>query len=115
MRTMNTDENLPEYFYIFIDGLSPAQKINFKLRNGIVSGVFLNVIGRDFLSKYQSGDIDYLPFVDNTETDINSTSSYNLSVTRDYTLEYNAELTRRQYDETKNILVGSHVFMLLGI
>lgn len=103
MRTMNTNEDLPEFFYIFVDGLSPVQKINFKLRNGIVSGAFLNLglANGDFLSKYQSGEVDYLPFVNNTETDINSPSSYNLAVTRDYTLEYNAELARKYYDKTK--------------
>jgi hypothetical protein len=99
---LNVDEQMPMYFYVFVDGLSPMQKHNFRLRKGIVSGAFLNLgIDNDFIAKYQSGDADYLPFIPNFKTDIHSPSSYSMQTTLNYSLEYNAELFRKQNNDTK--------------
>lgn len=101
MRTLNTNEDLPEYFYIFTGHMSPLARYNFQLTKAITSGAFSNIgVNGDFLQKYLNGQVDYLRFVPSETTDIHSPSSFSMATTSNYTIEYNAELYRRQHLDT---------------
>lgn len=114
------EESVPEEFYIFVNTNNAQTKHNIEKTNCIVSAAFLQCIedsdksfadkylkgiistfsplGRhenNFTQKYETGNLEYLPFVVNQNCDLNFVSMFNNSITNDYTIEYNCEIHRR--------------------
>lgn len=115
------NEMIPETFYVFVNLRNNLTKYNFERKNAICSSAFLQVIneydqsiikeylGRirmayttfnglteNFVDKYINGDIDYLPFALNPNSNINFISFFHRNITSEYSTEYSAEITRRR-------------------
>lgn len=100
--TLNTREDLPEEFYVFVNLLNPITKHNFEITKGFSSAVLGEVLAQPILlKKYLNGTLNYLPFVPNSNIDSHSISMYTMSATGDYRAEYNCELYRSSHDNTK--------------
>lgn len=96
MKLCNKDENIPEYFYIFLDfngPLGPMHLNNFNLTKRISSGLINNMFDSNYLQHYLDGTQKYLYFIPSKEVP-NSPTSFSLSVVDNYALEYNLELYR---------------------
>jgi len=98
MKLLNTDEEMPEVFYIFIGlGKSLASQINYhnyKLNKTLISGGFNNLmIDLNKISDFINGNIVYAPFVPN-ETTFKSPTSHLMGVINGYQTEYILEYTR---------------------
>lgn len=102
MHTLNTNESLPEYFYVFLHSNRMWHlKWNFRLSKTLTSASITNALfDTDSSSKYIKGDMDYIPFVPNPNVDMKSPSSFSLQEVSNYTVDYNAELFRKQHDTT---------------
>lgn len=105
---MNTNEILPEYFYIFTNRynrslINQIENHNIALRKGILmSSGFSNVICNlaEKRESFLNGDMDYLPFVKGNPTTIGLNSPFMNRITERYTLEYNLEVYRKFYLKT---------------
>lgn len=103
MRLMNIDEEIPEFFYIFVgQGSNKASQINYhnyKLTHKIISSGFESImIQHELIDSFIEGDIDYIPYIPN-KTSFNVPSSHSLSVVNSYTTEY--ALERYRYNNNK--------------
>lgn len=103
MKTLNTDEEVPEIFYIFLHSKRMWHlKWNFRLTKTLtsasVANTFFDMIS---LSKFMAGTVDYIPFIPNPNVDMHSPSSFSMREVAEYTVDYNAELHRKQHEETK--------------
>lgn len=101
IKTLNTNEYVPDYLYIFpsrnADKLSnQIESHNTNLRQGtLVSAGFANVISSDTQrEKFLVGDLTYIPFIPGKPTSIGSISPFLSRITERYTLEYNLEAYR---------------------
>lgn len=101
IKTLNTNELVPDYFYIFpnrySNKLSNQIEIhNIGLREGtLVSSGFSNVLCSDQQrEKFLHGELDYLPFVIGEPTTIGTINPFLSRITERYTLEYNLEVYR---------------------
>lgn len=132
----NPKEDVSEEFYIFVNTTNAQTKHNIEKTNCIVSAAFLQCIedsdkefadkylkgiisaysplGRHeskFTEKYETGNLEYLPFVVNHDCDVNFVSMFNNSITNDYTIEYNCEVHRRyNYPTYPSRLSGCYAF-----
>ncbi len=105
MKTLNTNDDLPRYFYIFSGRnnnilWNQIENHNIKLRSGILmSSGFNNVICLDQLQKekFLIGDITYEPFIPNKTTSFGRSSPFMFRIINRYNLEYNLEWTRKEY------------------
>ena len=102
MKTLNTKEEIPEFFYIFINqGDSIFCNINYHnytLTSSIVSGGFYNLLV-DFekADDFIKGNITYAPFIPN-KTTFSIPTSHTLGVINGYNVEYILEYYRpKQY------------------
>lgn len=100
MRIQNVDENIPEFFYIFlgIDSVfSPIDDYNYKLNHRLTSSGFSNLLVLDdHAQDFLTGDIEYLPFVAASPT-TNSISTFTQKLINNYAIEYELELCRKKY------------------
>lgn len=103
IKTLNTNEPIPEYFYIFPsrNGKKLSNQIemhNIKLRDGtLVSSGFSNLFSEEQRELFLLGDMEYLPFVIGTPTTAGTINPFLSRITERYTLEYNLEVYRRNY------------------
>lgn len=103
MKTMNTGEKLPEFFYIFTDRYNQRlsnqiEAHNASLRDGLlVSAGFSNVLGIDDQKRqdFLNGDLEYLPYIKGNPTTIGLNSPFMYRIIGRYTLEYNLEICRK--------------------
>lgn len=98
-KVMNTNEDVPDVFYIYIGlGGNVMKDINYhnykidkKLR---ASGYSLASSGYKTF-EFINGDIDYLPYILNPNKDFPTDTSYSFTKTLPYSIEYNLELYRK--------------------
>lgn len=99
MKTINTSEELPEYFYIFLsfanNVVGQANMHNFNHTKRIHSSGMMNCIDQK-AQDYIEGNIDYLPFAV-TRTTSNTPSTFMMNVINEYNIEHNLEVYRRTY------------------
>lgn len=100
MKLLNVDEEIPEYFYIFLDfngTFGFMHENNFNLTKKIFSGAVINSeISTDYRVRYLKGEQQYLPFVLSENRPLSQTS-FSFNVVNNYLLEYNLELYRYAY------------------
>lgn len=102
IRTLNTNEKIPEYFYIFTKRneeniVNMIENQNIDIRKGtLVSSGMSNIFDQEKREQFRLGDMDYLPFEKGNPTTIGSISPFMSRVTDRYTLEYNLEVFRRR-------------------
>ena len=102
IRTMNTNEKVPEYFYIFTgrnpDSLfSQIEKYNIGLRDGtIISNGFQQMFSMNNPKVFLTGDVDYLPYIKNPDY-FGGVSPFNWRIVERYSIEYNLEVYRLQH------------------
>jgi hypothetical protein len=96
-KTMNTRENLPEYFYLFVDMDNPITYLNLNTTKCLFSSVIGDLFIPEIFKSYMDGTIDYLPFVLNPNVARKSMSMYQNTVTSEYRTEYNCEIFRKTY------------------
>lgn len=103
MKTLNTNEDLPKVFYIFLhSNRSWHLKWNFNLTNHLVSASLMNAaLNNELMQKYLNGFMDYTPFIPNRDSDVQSPSSFSMREVNEYTVDYNAELFRKGQVSTK--------------
>ncbi len=103
MKTLNTNEDVPDIFYIFLHhDRMWILKWNYRLTKTLTSASIANTFfDTDKRMKFISGSVDYLPFIPNPDVDMQSPSSFSLREVSEYTVDYNAELYRRGHEETK--------------
>jgi len=92
---LNTEENIPEVFYVFVNFGNFTTKHNLEITKGFTSAAFGQIFMTDFIEKYVNGNIDYLPFIPNPSKDLMVISLFNNDITSEYQTEYNCELYRR--------------------
>lgn len=96
MKLINCNEEIPEEFYVFVDLQNHLTKSNYENSKTFHSAAFGELfIGNDFIEKYKTGAIDYLPFIPNPNNDLHVVSQFRNSITADYSTEYNVELSRK--------------------
>ncbi|MBA7520522.1 hypothetical protein ES705_12618 [subsurface metagenome] len=84
-------------FYIFVDQYSPIAVLNLKNTKCFISAAYgYCSLNTNFLNKYLEGNVNYLPFGTH-EKDLPIISPYCLSAIKDYMVEYDAELCRKNY------------------
>lgn len=116
------NELIPNTFYVFVNLRNNLTRHNFEKNNAICSSAFLQVVneydksiieehlGRitmaytpfnglteNFVDKYVNGDIDYLPFTLNPNSNINFISFFHKNITNEYSTEYSSEISRRRF------------------
>ena len=118
MILLNTQEDIPEEFFVFVSKNNLLTQRNLTKTNCICSSAFLEYITqvdipfannylkgiitaysgnykREFPKKYLEGSIDYLPFKINEQSDLGMISMFNNSITNEYNVEYNIEIFRK--------------------
>ena len=94
IKTVNTNEKIPNIFYIFCNFNNPICNHNIKFTKQIISGAFCNFeTTPNFTDNYLNGTQNYLPFIKSNKAPL-SPSFYCHGMTNDYSLEYNLELYR---------------------
>ncbi|MCH5598198.1 hypothetical protein [Niabella ginsengisoli] len=91
---MNTNEPIPEIFYVFVDQTNFVTQHNLSVTKSFSSGTVFHWNDLKFIEKYVSGKVDYLPFIINQKKDVNAISAFENSLTSEYRTEYNAEMHR---------------------
>jgi len=87
----------PTIYYVFLDMANVVCHQNIRVTKSIVSAGFSSANAEpSFRDDYLSGSADYFPFIPNQNLKPQFTSSFNLAATSLYTVEYNAERTRRE-------------------
>ncbi len=94
-KLLNSEESLPEVFYVFVNMNSLLTKHNLEFTKGFSSGAFGQLGIGDFAKKYLEGTVDYLPFIPNPDKDIQMVSAFYNNITSEYRTEYNCELHRK--------------------
>lgn len=92
MKLLNINEDVPEYFYVFIgNGNRMQHKINYhnyKLNKMLISGGFEGLITEPKLMQdFIEGNINYAPYVP-AETTFNIPTSHMMNVVNSYNVEY---------------------------
>lgn len=96
MKLLNIDEECPSEFYIFVNQLNPITENNFRVTGHFSSGAFGSLSNTEFLEKYLTGKVRYLPYQP-CEMDQLSLSPYFLTAINDYRIEYDAEVFRERH------------------
>ena len=102
MKTINTNQDIPDYFYVFLEFNGVFDKINehnYNLNHKISSSGMATLLDKTKTFDFINGDIDYLPFVRARETN-NSPSSFMMKIINEYNIEHNLEWCRRNYFKT---------------
>ena len=93
-KLMNSDEDGPDEFFVFVNELNPVTYHNFRVTGRFCSGAFGSLgIDPEFRSKYLDGTAQYLPFSP-CEVDLMTLSPYFLTAINDFRVEYDAERIR---------------------
>lgn len=108
IKTLNTNEELPNYFYIFTNRnedvfWNQCENHNINIRNGLlVSAGFYNAICPDKKQRerFLDGELIYAPFVPNYTTTLGKSSPFTFRLIQRYNLEYALELTRYNHFKT---------------
>jgi hypothetical protein len=96
MQLINSTDNTPEEFYVFVNLSNFMTKNNYENSKTFNSAAFGELsMGGDFLEKYIKGAINYLPFTPNPDRSLHSVSPFHNSITADYRTEYNVEIARQ--------------------
>lgn len=94
---MNLDEKIPDKFFVFINESNPVTRNNIALTQQITSsGVTEALISKEKLNEYLIGKMQFAPYIPNPIQNY-SISLFNLSVTNEYSVEYEAEYIRSRY------------------
>lgn len=116
IRTLNTDEKIPEFFYIFTgrnpDSIySQIEKHNMDLREGtMISTGFQQMFSMKNPKDFLVGNVDYLPFVIN-KNHFGGASPFTQRIIERYSIEYNLEVHRsRHYKHYPSRLSGIFAF-----
>ena len=97
IKLMNIDEEIPEEFFVFINFLNPVTRNNIELTGRFTSsGITEASISKEKLNEYLTGTMQYAPYVPNPIQN-NSISLFSISVTNEYSVEYEAEYIRSAY------------------
>lgn len=97
IKLMNIDEEVPREFFVFINSSNPVTKNNIELTGQFTSsGITEALISKEKLNEYLSGTMQYAPYVPNPIQNY-SISLFSLSVTNEYSVEYEAEYIRKAY------------------
>jgi hypothetical protein len=96
-KTMNTQENLPEYFYVFVDLDNIITNHNLNTTKCLSSSVIGGLSFPEIFNSYMNGTIDYLPFIPNPNAARKPMSMFQNTITSDYRTEYNCEIFRKHY------------------
>ncbi|MFZ6025088.1 MAG: hypothetical protein ACOYVG_11625 [Bacteroidota bacterium] len=96
MQLINTTDNIPEEFYVFVTLSNFMTKNNYENSKTFNSAAFGELsMSKDLLEKYITGTINYLPFTPNPNRSLHSVSPFHNSITADYRTEYNVEIARQ--------------------
>lgn len=102
MQLSNSDEALPEVFYVFTNMNHWLTRHNLQFTGGITSGAIGEIAASPELrQKYLEGTINYTQYVPNESADVHAISVYSMNSTSGYRIEYNCELYRRSHDQSK--------------
>jgi hypothetical protein len=96
MVTLNTKENIPEYFYVFVDMDNMLTNNNLCITKGFSSSA-ISIPDPKIINDYLNGTLDYLPFVPNPNIARKPMSMFQNTITSEYRTEYNCEICRKQY------------------
>lgn len=98
----NSDDPIPEVFYIFTNMLDWMTRHNLTFTKGFTSGSIGEIAAsEDLRRKYFDGTINYYPFVPNETPDVYGLSRYAAGATSDYRIEYSCEGYRRTHEAIK--------------
>lgn len=98
----NSDDPIPDVFYIFTNISSPITKHNLQVTKGFTSGSIGEILAReDLRTKYFDGTLNYYQYIPNEDPDVRGMSMYAMNATTEYRIEYNCEGHRRTCDDTK--------------
>lgn len=96
-KLMNIDEEIPEEFFVFINSSNPVTKSNIELTGQFTSsGITEALLSKEKLNEYLTGTMQYAPYIPNPIKN-NSISLFSLSITNEYSVEYEAEYIRSVY------------------
>ena len=96
-KLMNIDENVPKEFFVFINESNPITKNNITLTKQYTSsGITEALISEEKLNDYLKGKMQFAPYIPNPIRNY-SVSLFSLSVTNEYSVEYEAEYIRSKY------------------
>jgi len=96
-KTMNTQESLPEYFYVFVDMDNMITNHNLTITKCLSSSIIGGLSDLEIFNSYMNGTIDYLPFIPNPNVARKPISMFQNTITSDYRTEYNCEIFRKHY------------------
>jgi hypothetical protein len=94
---MNTQESLPEFFYVFVDMDNMITNHNLRTTKCLLSSVINGLHILEIFDGYMNGTIDYLPFVPNPNTTRKPMSMFENNITSEYRTEYNCEIFRKYH------------------
>lgn len=98
----NSDESIPDVFYIFTNTSNLITKHNLQATKGFTSGSIGEILAREELQKkYFDGTLDYYQYIPNPQPDIGGMSMYALNATTEYRIEYNCEGHRKTCEDAK--------------
>ncbi len=96
-KLMNVDEEIPKEFFVFINFSNPVTKNNIELTGQFTSsGIVEALISKEKLNDYLTGKMQFAPYIPNPIQNY-SVSLFSLSVTNEYSVEYEAEYIRSIY------------------
>lgn len=96
-KLMNLNEEIPKEFFVFVNYSNPITLNNIELTKQFTSsGISEALISKEKLEEYLTGKMQFAPYIPNSNC-INSISPFLLSVTKEYTIEYEAEYIRSTY------------------
>lgn len=94
---MNLNEEIPNEFYVFINESNPITRNNISLTQQITSsGITEALISKEKLNEYLTGTMQFAPYIPNPIHNY-SISLFSISVTNEYSVEYEAEYIRSMY------------------
>lgn len=94
---LNSESQIPDTFYIFINKYNPITVHNLKLTRQFTSASVSNcAIDKGFLEKYIHGTVNYLPY-EPRNRELGIVSPYCVTAISDYSVEYDAEYYRLTY------------------
>jgi hypothetical protein len=87
--------SIPDVYWISIDPSLPIAQHNALRQGHLTSAAWGQTADPAFRERYIAGDVDYLRFKPSETFNLMALSPFQMTVTRDYLNEYNAELARR--------------------
>lgn len=94
---INIAEPIPKEFFVFVDQTNFITAHNLKETKIFSSAAFTHWSDKFFATKYEHGEIDYLPYCINPNKNIQTVSPFENTITSEYTTEYNLEVFRKHY------------------